>query len=171
MHSVSRELTLQDLAALFEGRTRFVERLAGRLAVGGGAAAAGATTGAARPDPFAEARTLLRELPESEQLEALNAHPAIGAPRMSPISAREQGSGDDPHVLAELDRLNHAYEEKFGFRFVVFVNRREKAEILGVLRRRISRTREEELTTALDEFVSIAEDRYRRRVEERPTAG
>jgi len=98
-------------------------------------------------------------------------HPAIGAPRMSPISAREQGSDDDPHVLAELDRLNHAYEEKFGFRFVVFVNRREKAEILGVLRRRISRTREEELTTALDEFVSIAEDRYRRRVEERPTAG
>jgi len=171
MHDVPRELTLQDLAALFEGRTRFVERLAGRLAATGGAAAAGATTGGARRDPFDEARALLRELPESEQLEALNAHSAIGATRLSATSTREQGADADPSVLAELEWLNRAYEEKFGFRFVVFVNRRAKAEILGVLRRRISRTREEELVMALDELVSIAEDRYRRRAEERPSAG
>ena len=45
-------------------------------------------------------------------------------------------------MLAELAALNRAYEEKFGFRFVVFVNRRPREEILTVLRERIGRTRE-----------------------------
>lgn len=166
MHDVPRELTLEDLAVLFEGRTRFVERLAGRLAVGRAAHPPGPVDAAPR-DPFAEARVLLRESPEPEQLEALNAHPAIGATRLSATSAQEQGRDADPSVLAELDRLNRAYEEKFGFRFVIFVNRRPKAAILDVLRRRIRRTREEELVTGLDELVSIAEDRHRRLVEDR----
>ena len=34
------------------------------------------------------------------------------------------------------DSLNAEYEERFGFRFVVFVNRRPKSEILDVLRER-----------------------------------
>jgi 2-oxo-4-hydroxy-4-carboxy-5-ureidoimidazoline decarboxylase len=68
----------------------------------------------------------------------------------------------DPEVLAELQRLNAAYEERHGFRFVVFVNRRPKAAILPVLRERIDRSTEEELDTALGELVAIAEDRWRR---------
>ncbi len=62
----------------------------------------------------------------------------------------------------ELDRLNAEYERRFGFRFVVFVNRRPKAAILEVLRERIGRPREVELDTALEELVAIAEDRWRR---------
>ena len=65
-------------------------------------------------------------------------------------------------MLAELAELNRAYEERFGFRFVVFVNRRPKSEIVPILRERLERTREQELATALDELVSIAEDRWRR---------
>ncbi len=57
-------------------------------------------------------------------LEALSAHPAIGAKKLSERSAREQGAHDDAATEAELAELNRAYEEKFGFRFVVFVNRR-----------------------------------------------
>ena len=45
-------------------------------------------------------------------------------------SLQEQGAAE----LPELDRLNAEYEQRFGFRFVVFVNRRSKAEILEVLR-------------------------------------
>lgn len=159
MHDLPRQLTADALAALFEGRTRFVVRLAERLAAGqpGGDASAPTTR-----DVFAEARALLATLPEDEQLEALNAHPAIGARRLSATSAREQGADADPAALAELDRLNRAYEAAFGFRFVVFVNRRSKTEILDVLRRRIERSRREELETALDELVAIAADRYRR---------
>jgi 2-oxo-4-hydroxy-4-carboxy--5-ureidoimidazoline (OHCU) decarboxylase len=66
-------------------------------------------------------------------------------------------------VLAELARLNRLYEARFGFRFVVFVNGRPKAAILEVLRHRVARTRAEELATALDDLVSIAADRHRRR--------
>ena len=93
----------------------------------------------------------------------LDVHPAIGATKLSARSAAEQGSDDDPEVLAELARLNAEYEARHGFRFVVFVNRRPKAEILEVLRARIGRTTGEELETALGELVAIAEDRWRRR--------
>ena len=92
----------------------------------------------------------------------LAAHPAIGAKKLSPRSAAEQGADVDPAVIAELLRLNAEYEERHGFRFVVFVNRRPKAELLEVLRSRIDRPTNDELETALDELVAIAEDRWRR---------
>ena len=63
-------------------------------------------------------------------------------------------------MLEELADLNRAYEERFGFRFVVFVNGRPKSEILEVLRARIERTRDEELDTGLAELVAIARDRW-----------
>jgi 2-oxo-4-hydroxy-4-carboxy--5-ureidoimidazoline (OHCU) decarboxylase len=142
-------LTADDLAALFEGRTRFVERLA------------------ALDDPLDRAADLLRSLPEEEVVEALNAHPRIGDRPASPTAAAEQGSEDDPAVLAELAALNAAYEARFGFRFVVFVNRRPRSQILPILRQRLQRSREEELATAIEELVAIAVDRYRRRTQGR----
>jgi len=64
--------------------------------------------------------------------------------------------------MTELAYLNQVYEEKFGFRFVVFVAGRPKVEILEVLRERLERTREEELETGLEELVAIARDRHQR---------
>jgi 2-oxo-4-hydroxy-4-carboxy--5-ureidoimidazoline (OHCU) decarboxylase len=140
VHDLPRQLSVEELAELFEGRTRFVERLA-RL-----------------EDPLGSAREVAAQLSDDEKKEVLDAHPAIGAKTLSGRSAAEQGVDDVP----ELDDLNRAYEERFGFRFVVFVNRRPKSAIVPVLRERLERTREQELTTALDELVSIAEDRWRR---------
>ncbi|MGH2406249.1 MAG: 2-oxo-4-hydroxy-4-carboxy-5-ureidoimidazoline decarboxylase [bacterium] len=145
MHDLPRKLTAPELAVLFEGRTRFVEHLA------------------RCDDPLRAAPALLRTLPEDERIEALNAHPAIGAGGLSAASAREQSAGTDGATLDALVRLNRAYEEKFGFRFVVFVNGRPKAEILRVLQERLGRTRTEEVETAVDELVAIAVDRYLRR--------
>ena len=65
-------------------------------------------------------------------------------------------------VLTELAYLNQVYEEKFGFRFVVFVAGRPKREILAVLGERIGNTRDEELDTGLRELVAIARDRWTR---------
>ncbi len=145
MRELPRQLSAEELAELFEGRTRFVERLA------------------REPDPLVRARTLVHELPRDEKIEILAAHPAIGErDGLSKRSATEQGSDDDPEVLAELARLNADYEARHGFRFVVFVNRRPKTEILGVLKSRISNPTEQELETALTELVAIAEDRWRR---------
>ena len=143
MHDLPRQLTADELAELFEGRTRLVEKLA------------------ERDDPLASAHEVIAELSQDEKLEALNAHPAIGAKSLSTRSAAEQGTGDNPETLAELDRLNAEYEERFGFRFVVFVNRRPKSEIVPILRERLERPREEELDTAVNELVAIAEDRWR----------
>lgn len=144
MRDLPRQLTADELAELFEGRTALVERLA------------------RQDDPLGSAREVIAELTEDEKLEALNAHPAIGAKNLSPRSAAEQGESGDPAVLTELAYQNQVYEEKFGFRFVVFVDRRPKTEILDVLRARLERTREEELDTAVEELVAIAEDRWRR---------
>jgi 2-oxo-4-hydroxy-4-carboxy--5-ureidoimidazoline (OHCU) decarboxylase len=145
VHDLPRQLKVEELAELFEGRTRFVERLAGL------------------ENPLQAARALVHELSEEEKKEVLDAHPAIGARSLSRRSKREQGADDDPQVLAELARLNAEYERRFGFRFVVFVDRRPKRKILSILRERVERTREQELNTALDELVAIAEDRWRRR--------
>lgn len=144
MHDLPRQLTVDELAELFEGRTMLVEKLA------------------QRDDPLGSANEVIAELNEDEKLEALNAHPAIGAKNLSARSAAEQGGGDDPETLTELERLNADYEERFGFRFVVFVNRRPKSEIVPLLRERLERSREQELDTAVQELVAIAEDRWRR---------
>jgi 2-oxo-4-hydroxy-4-carboxy--5-ureidoimidazoline (OHCU) decarboxylase len=145
MRELPRELTAEQLAELFEGRTRFVERLA------------------REPDPLDRARTLVHELPHDEKREILDAHPAIGQRTgLSKRSASEQGADVDPAVLAELHRLNAAYEARHGFRFVVFVNRRPKFEILEVLRDRIDNPTDVELEAALGELVSIARDRWTR---------
>ena len=145
MRDLPRQLSVEELAELFEGRTRLVELLA------------------EREDPLGSADEVLGQLTEAEQLEALNAHPAIGARAgLSARSAAEQGTDADPVILTELSYLNQVYEEKFGFRFVVFVNGRPKTEVLDVLRGRLERTREEELETALHELVAIARDRWER---------
>ena len=142
MRDLPRQLTVDELAELFEGRTRLVELLA------------------EREDPLSSAEKVLGELTEQEQRQALNAHPAIGARTLSKRSATEQGSGGHPAVLTELAYLNQVYEEKFGFRFVVFVDGRPKSEILEILQHGLERTREEELETGLRELVAIARDRW-----------
>jgi 2-oxo-4-hydroxy-4-carboxy--5-ureidoimidazoline (OHCU) decarboxylase len=143
VRDLPRQLSTDELAELFEGRTRFVERLA------------------ELDDPLGHARDVARALPDDEKKEVLDAHPAIGAKATSARSAREQGTDDDPAVLAELAELNRAYEERFGFRFVVFVNGRPRREIVPVLRKRIERARSEELETGVDELVQIAINRWR----------
>jgi 2-oxo-4-hydroxy-4-carboxy--5-ureidoimidazoline (OHCU) decarboxylase len=142
VRDLPRQLSADQLEELFEGRTRFVERLA------------------ELDDPLGKARAVAAALPDDEKKEVLDAHPAIGGKPTSARSAREQGTDDDPAVLTELAELNRRYEERYGFRFVVFVNGRPRRELLPVLRGRLERTREEELTTGVDELVQIALDRY-----------
>ena len=141
MRDLPRQLTAEELAELFEGRTRFVERLA------------------SLEDPLGRARDVAAGLSDDERTEILDAHPAIGAAG-SARSNREQGSDEDPAVLAELADLNAAYEARFGFRFVVFVDGRPRREIVPVLRERLERTRKQELATGVDELVRIAIARW-----------
>jgi 2-oxo-4-hydroxy-4-carboxy--5-ureidoimidazoline (OHCU) decarboxylase len=145
MRELPRQLSVEELGELFEGRTRLVELLA------------------ETEDPLGRAEDVVSRLDEEDKVQALAAHPAIGQRSgLSERSAFEQGSDTDPAVLSELAYLNQVYEEKFGFRFVVFVAGRPKSEIVEVLRDRIANTREQELDLGCRELVAIARDRWTR---------
>jgi OHCU decarboxylase len=114
------------------------------------------------------AESIVLHLSGPDQVTVINAHPRIGErPELvSEASYREQGyaaerGAEVGHVYRELAELNRAYEERFGFRFVVFVNGRPKAEIVDVLKGRMSHGRDEEMQTALMDMVAIARDRLR----------
>ena len=146
MHDLPRQLSENELAELFEGHTRVVAQLA------------------QLEDPLGQARKVLADAPEDEQIEALGTHPRIGQRvNISEQAALEQGSDEDPVLLAALVKLNKSYEQKYGFRFVVFVDGRPRAEILSVLRQRMQNSRDEELAAGLDDLVAIALDRWRKR--------
>jgi 2-oxo-4-hydroxy-4-carboxy--5-ureidoimidazoline (OHCU) decarboxylase len=116
---------------------------------------------------ISEAREIIESMSEAEQIAVINAHPRIGERRdkISAASFAEQGYDRDttpPEVFRRLARLNEEYEQKFGFRFVVFVNRRAKEAIVAVLEARLRGTRDEERQAALREILAIAEDRLKR---------
>ena len=77
----------------------------------------------------------------------ISAHPRLGEPKkqnLSIHSSNEQKSltndNDDPEILNKLKELNEKYEKNFpGLRYVVFVNGRNKIEIINDMNKRINR--------------------------------
>jgi len=110
---------------------------------------------------IASARAALARMSEAERIAVLNAHPRIGADAglLSTASRREQGGDPGDATLKRLRHLNDEYERRFGFRFVVFVHGRSKAEMIPVLEERLRRARAVELATGINEFLAIAHDR------------
>jgi 2-oxo-4-hydroxy-4-carboxy-5-ureidoimidazoline decarboxylase len=139
------------VAPLFEGARGFL----GRLAM-------------ARPFGsidmlFVRAREIAHAMPPAEQIELIDAHPRLGAPpaSVSALSYVEQGYDRKPEALAaELERLNAAYEGRFGFRYCVFVAGRERAELLPGMAAALEADRDAEITRALDAVIDIAHARY-----------
>ncbi len=101
-------------------------------------------------------------MPEEEQVELINAHPRLGAPpsSVSEHSFREQGyDRDTTAAIAELERLNAAYEERFGFQYCVFVAGRPRTALVPELAAALTRDRATERDRALRDVVAIARDR------------
>jgi 2-oxo-4-hydroxy-4-carboxy--5-ureidoimidazoline (OHCU) decarboxylase len=148
-----------QLAPLFEGAPRFRARLAAARPYGSWA------------ELFARAREIAHAMPEPEQIELVDAHPRLGAPRerVSALSFREQGydhapaaqPADDDPVAATLARQNDAYESRFGFRYCVFVAGRPQAELLAGFETALAADRDTELHRGLDAVVDIAAARQR----------
>jgi 2-oxo-4-hydroxy-4-carboxy--5-ureidoimidazoline (OHCU) decarboxylase len=125
---------------------------------------------------FERGREIAHAMPEELQVELVDAHPRLGAPpaSVSAMSFREQGyhveaaanpadeaARERDRVASELDRLNHEYEARFGFRYCVFVAGRSRAELLPEMAAALTRERASELSRALDAVVDIAESRAR----------
>jgi 2-oxo-4-hydroxy-4-carboxy-5-ureidoimidazoline decarboxylase len=78
------------------------------------------------------------------------------------MSHHEQGyDRETTDAIADLARLNEAYEARFGFRFCVFVAGRSRAELVAVLATALDANRSDEIRRAVVDVVAIAGDRYR----------
>jgi 2-oxo-4-hydroxy-4-carboxy--5-ureidoimidazoline (OHCU) decarboxylase len=62
-------------------------------------------------------------------------------------------------VAAELERLNQAYEARFGFRYCVFVNGRSRAELIPGMVAALEADRAAEIERAIGDIVAIAQAR------------
>jgi len=145
-----------QMAPLFEGAPRFLARLATARPFGSPGAL------------FARAREIARSMPEAEQLELIDAHPRLGAApaSVSALSYAEQGydrgvaDSGVAELAAELERLNAAYEARFGFRYCVFVAGRPRSALLPGFEAALAGERRAEIARALEAVVDIAQDRW-----------
>ncbi len=152
LDSAPKTAFVAAVAPLFEGAPHFLDRLA-----------------AARPfgstdEMFRRARVIAFSMPESEQIELIDAHPRLGAPpsSVSAMSYDEQGyDRETTDAIADLKRLNRQYEAKFGFRFCVFVAGRSRAELVPLLEAALAAERTAEIQRAIGDVVAIARDRHR----------
>jgi OHCU decarboxylase len=166
LNELSADAFAAALAPLFEGATRFLRRVAEQRPFESDA------------ELLAAAHEVAISMPEDERVELVEAHPRIGADvdTVSDLSRDEQGYDEESDEDAETARayeelamLNEIYERQFGFRYVVFVAGRSKAEIVPLLEHALRNDREVELRRALDETLDIAADRLARLREEAST--
>jgi OHCU decarboxylase len=101
-----------------------------------------------------------------KQLVLLRSHPDLVGRlaqenQLTMESTREQASaGLDRLALdevAQFQRNNAAYHERFGFPFIICARLNKKEAILAGFSRRLHHSREEEIKTALEEVYKIAE--------------
>jgi OHCU decarboxylase len=139
------------VAPLFEGAPHFLDRLAAARPLG------------SADEMFRRARAIALSMPESEQIELIDAHPRLGAPpsTVSTMSYNEQGyDRETTEAMADLERLNREYEARFGFRYCVFVAGRSRRELVPLLEAALAAERSSEIQRALGDVVAIARDRY-----------
>ena len=121
---------------------------------------------------FVRARVAWEGLGEADLLEAFAAHPKIGDidslrakfANTKTIAENEQaGVKDaDEEVLKRLSAANDEYFDKFGFIFIVFATGKSSRQMLEILERRLTLTRDAELINAAAEQMKITELRLRK---------
>jgi OHCU decarboxylase len=115
-------------------------------------------------DPAALAVAMRAEVdaaPRELQLALIRAHPELASrARMAQASVREQsGAGLDqcsPQEFAAFQRLNAAYNARFGFPFIVAVKGLSRADILATFEARLANDPEVEFATAIAQIHRIA---------------
>jgi allantoicase len=126
--------------------------------------------------PFEDLPALLRQgertwwsLAEADWLEAFAAHPKIGEQRPgSAWSTAEQAgaAGAGRELQDRLAAGNAAYEQQFGFLYIVCATGQSGEELSADLERRLAGTRTGEVRTAAEEQAKILRLRLAKLVEE-----
>jgi 2-oxo-4-hydroxy-4-carboxy-5-ureidoimidazoline decarboxylase len=100
----------------------------------------------------------------SDVLEAMDAHPRIGARASGPSAAEQSGVADDSR--AALAAGNAAYEARFGHVFLICATGLSGAEMLGALEQRLKNDEISERRVATAELGKIAVLRVRKALAE-----
>lgn len=137
---------------------------------------------AARPfesmaDLIAKADRIWWSLGPRDWLEAFHSHPKIGEQKAAAATAVEaqrwsedEQSGtrhSSQKTLAALAELNHEYEEKFGYIFIVCATGKSSEEMLAMLRARLENPAGMELRSAAAEQAKITQLRLRKLIDNR----
>ena len=114
-------------------------------------------------DVHARAGVVFDGLGEADWLEAFAAHPRIGE-RGDAVANREQAgtASASRETIRELIEVNRAYEEKFGFTYIVYATGKTADEMLEMARERLGSPRSVEVATAAEEQRKITSTRLRR---------
>lgn len=117
---------------------------------------------------LAHADQVLADLPDSEIDVALAGHPRIGATADNPSSAREQTAVRDAAeaVRDDLAEKNRAYEDKFGYVYLVCATGRSAEELLAILTDRLDNDPETERRVMRTELMKINRLRLQRLLSE-----
>jgi 2-oxo-4-hydroxy-4-carboxy-5-ureidoimidazoline decarboxylase len=108
---------------------------------------------------------LVRQAPAAQQLQLLQAHPDLAGRlaqqgQLTAESAREQASAGldqlDSAQVHDLTVQNEAYQQRFGFPFIICARLNSLPTILEALQKRLTNNRTDEMTTALEEIAKIA---------------
>jgi OHCU decarboxylase len=106
-------------------------------------------------------RQVVDAAPRERQLALIRAHPELASrTRMAEASVREQsGAGLDqctPSEFEAFQRLNAAYNARFGFPFIFAVKGASRAEILAAFEARLANDPQTEFATAIAQIHRIA---------------
>lgn len=111
-------------------------------------------------------------LDSEDWLEAFHSHPKIGEKKATAPTAVEaqQWSADEQssirnsaqETLDALAKLNQAYEEKFGYIFIVCASGKSSEEVLTILHDRLKNNAADELRIAAAEQAKITQLRLRK---------
>ena len=126
---------------------------------------------ASQNEALAAARQEWWALSPDDWREAFAHHPRIGDienletrfARTRSLSEHEQSgvSGASPELLASLLEANRAYEERFGYIFIVCASGKTAAEMLDLLRVRLDNPPDTEILIAAEEHAKICDLRLR----------
>src|SRR5690349_2172309 len=121
---------------------------------------------------LASANDIWWSLDGGDWLEAFRSHPKIGEKKAADkVSAQsQQWSGQEQsgvdaashETVASFATLNHDYEQKFGFIFIICATGKTSDEMLAALRERLQHDREAELPIAAAEQSKITELRLKK---------
>lgn len=152
INALDEDAFIRSLAGLFEGPPWIVTQ------------AWSARPFTSREQLYQTLCSIMYQAPVEQQMALLRAHPdlvgrAALAGTLTPVSTSEQAAaGLDrliPEEIATFQRLNQAYQDQFGFPFVICARENKKESILDGFAVRLQHTRQQEIEIALSEVVKI----------------